>query len=73
MADFCKQCSLEIFGEDFKECALPEGSELRGTLPPEHGWAALCEGCGPTIVDDEGVCINPGCTRHGTEAAKDDC
>ena len=63
MADFCRQCSLEIFGKDTQELAgLGDGRELT----EGHGWRALCEGCGPAIVDDEGRCISPWCLeRHG--------
>lgn len=52
MADFCQECSIEIFGEDFRELAnLGNGKEL----PPGHGWRALCEGCGYMIlVDNDG-------------------
>ena len=64
MADFCKQCSEELFGEDF--------GDFRGIgdptieLKPDEGWEALCEGCGLTLVNHEGVCISPYCTkRHG--------
>jgi hypothetical protein len=63
MADFCHQCSIELFGEDFKQLAgLGDGSKLE----PDYGWPALCEGCGPTIVDDEGKCLYADCMRkHG--------
>lgn len=58
MADFCKQCSIENFGEDFGDLAgLGNGSPLK----PGEGWAVLCEGCGPTCVDDEGECIAKNC------------
>lgn len=30
MADFCKQCSILPYGEDFRELALPLESEARG-------------------------------------------
>ena len=58
MADFCKQCSLELFATDFHD--------LRGTgdgskLEDGYGWQVLCEGCGPTIVNDAGECIATNC------------
>lgn len=69
MADFCKQCSIEMFGED--------GEDLKGisdrTLTKEEkekglGWSAICEGCGFIIVNDEGECITENCLkRHGCE------
>ncbi|QDP61579.1 MAG: hypothetical protein Tp138OMZ00d2C19078261_40 [Prokaryotic dsDNA virus sp.] len=63
MADFCKQCSIEIFGEDCGDMkGLGDGSKLE----PGFGWACLCEGCGPTVVDDEGTCISMVCDKkHG--------
>ena len=62
MADFCKQCSLEIFLEDFGDLrGLGDGTPL----PPGHGWSALCENCGPIVVDDEGNCISDNCDTHG--------
>ena len=66
MADFCQQCSLEMFGMDVRELAElgPKGS----VLPPEHGWTALCEGCGPTLVDQDGKCIAAYCPEHGSKA-----
>ena len=63
MADFCKQCSLDNFGEDFEDLkGLGEGQNLK----PGHGWLVLCEGCGPAIVDAEGRCIAAHCDKkHG--------
>lgn len=55
MADFCKQCSIETFGSDFKDLA-------NITTPEEYkqGLAALvlCEGCGFIYVDPEGKRID---------------
>lgn len=60
MADFCKQCSEEIFGEDFEDLkGLGDGTPLE----PGMGWTALCEGCGPTVVDDNGICKSDGCLK----------
>lgn len=55
MADFCKQCSEEMFGEDF--------GDLRGLSGP-HDTHVICEGCGPTVVDAEGRCIGGACPKH---------
>lgn len=52
MADFCKECSIEIFREDFKDLAnisTPEDTE-KGLYA--H---ALCEGCGFILVDHTGT------------------
>lgn len=63
MADFCTQCSIEVYGEDF--------GDFRGLTSPE-AWAegkadvVLCEGCGPTQVDPSGKCVHPNCfCKHG--------
>jgi len=63
MGDLCKQCSVDIFGEDFGDM---KGIGGGGTLEEGEGWRALCEGCGPTVVDDEGRCVCPTCLKkHG--------
>lgn len=54
MADFCRQCSLDIFGEDFGDLAGLAG--LGPTHFPGWGYAALCEGCGLILVNDYGEC-----------------
>jgi hypothetical protein len=67
MADFCKQCSIEIFGKDYKELAgLGDGTPLL----EGQGWSALCEDCGFIVVNDEGECITPICSKqHGKIAS----
>jgi hypothetical protein len=43
MSDFCKQCSIKIFKEDFKDLAgLGQRAEV------------LCEECGPIFVNMDG-------------------
>lgn len=59
MADLCMQCSIEIWGEDSGDFA----KYLGPSHPPIF---VICEGCGPTIVDAEGRCIDPQCPTHGT-------
>ena len=57
MADFCHECSIETFGEDFGDL---KGIGKPGvTLEPGYGWQAICEGCGPILVDNEGKKIQP--------------
>lgn len=70
MADFCLQCSLEVWGEDSKD--------LAGITTPDD-WAqgkaavVVCEGCGPIQVDPEGRCINVDCAeKHGVSYARED-
>ena len=62
MADFCKQCSIEIFGEDSKDLA----NLRKETLLEGYGLLVLCEGCGFTMVDNDGKCILVKCPKHGT-------
>jgi hypothetical protein len=64
MADFCKQCSLHTFGEDYGDLA-----ELTTPDMSVEGLYALvmCEGCGPIQVDHTGACISDDCLkRHGS-------
>lgn len=64
MADFCQQCSIEIFGEDHRELA---GLGKGVMLDTGEGWAVLCEDCGGTVVDEDGKCIAEWCGKHGRE------
>lgn len=61
MADYCQQCSLDLFGKDLKELAalLPREDFL-----PDNGAEVLCEGCGWTLVDFDGKCVDPKCKVH---------
>jgi uncharacterized cysteine cluster protein YcgN (CxxCxxCC family) len=59
MADFCKQCSELMFGEDFGDLATPEMSDGKFL-------DVLCEGCGATCVDRDGKCL-----LHTEEQHKD--
>jgi hypothetical protein len=61
MADFCKQCSIDLFGEDFKDFVYKRDTDL----PAGMGWGVICEGCGMTVVNDDGECINKDCPVHG--------
>ena len=62
MADFCKQCSIAVFGEDFGDMAnLGEPVFGDDTI-----FVVLCEHCGPTHVKIDGTCVNPNCyEKHG--------
>ena len=51
MADFCKKCSIEVWGED--------GGDLAGLTTPDQQAAglyceALCETCGFILVNPDG-------------------
>ena len=54
MADFCKQCSEEIFGKDFRELA---GITTEEDVAKIMYCVVICEGCGVTQVDPEGQCV----------------
>lgn len=58
MADFCKQCSIDQFGEDFGDVAglCEEGEMVR----------ILCEGCaeGFVWVDHTGLRVDPEKWTH---------
>lgn len=66
MADFCKQCSLAHFGEDFGEL-----DNLLSKEEAEQGLCvnALCEGCGATQVDIDGNCLEFDCLEAGHSEA----
>lgn len=58
MADLCKQCSIELLGEDFGDLRNHNSRKLTSEEIAEgQGWYALCEGCGHTLVNDEGECL----------------
>jgi len=72
MADFCKQCSMEIFGEDFGDMAnlgKLESGDLE-KLKRGEGWSVLCEDCGSIVVNEEGECIAEWCKKHGASTVK---
>jgi hypothetical protein len=59
VAEFCQQCSTEIFGEDSGDFSHPDAPPLG----PNEGWVHLCEGCGPIYTDNDGKCICD-CDKH---------
>lgn len=63
MADYCKQCSIKWFGEDFHDLAGMSTAE-----DTRKGMYAvvICEGCGYVLVDHEGTCVSTNCPEgHG--------
>jgi hypothetical protein len=65
MAEFCRQCYRETFAQDESDFDH-FGKDSPLPLEPGYGYPALCEGCGPTLVDDSGNCIADDCLRkHG--------
>lgn len=51
MSDYCKQCSIKYFGEDFEE--------HKGHCEEGRMFPVLCEGCGPIYVNHLGECVSP--------------
>lgn len=68
MADFCKQCSIEVFGADYGDY---KGLQTEGQTKDGYRMSALCEDCGPTFVDHTGKCCGP-CAKpaHDEEASR---
>ena len=68
VADFCLQCNRD-FGLDYSD--FSHLSQDRLPLEPGYGYPALCEGCGPTLVNDAGECISSDCLRrHGLRGSE---
>ena len=51
MADFCKECSIEMFGIDTKDLV---GLVTKQEVIQGEYATALCEHCGFILVDHEG-------------------
>lgn len=60
MADFCKQCSILMFGEDFGDLA----SEAEHWPEGAAAITVLCEGCGAISVDRSGKCLDHTDAEH---------
>ena len=54
MADFCYQDTREVFGDEYG-CR----NDMAGICGPSQMVTVLCEHCGLTRVDEDGVCIGP--------------
>lgn len=65
MADFCRDCSIDTFGDDYRDLAFHDWQPPK-VLEPGEGYPCTCEGCGVTRVDGDGVCLG-GClvAAHG--------
>jgi hypothetical protein len=67
MADFCQQCSINLFGEDFGDF---NGITKHKDFEKGLSCVVLCEGCGVIQVDPEGRCISKDCLkRHGGDGS----
>jgi len=62
MADFCKQCSTELFGKDFEDF---KGITAKEDWAEGKAAVVLCEGCGSIQVDTDGACISKDCIEKG--------
>ena len=62
MADFCRQCSIDMFGKDFNDLA---GITTKDEWLAEKAAVVLCEGCGVIQVDPEGRCVSSDCDKKG--------
>jgi len=54
MAEFCRQCSIRNFQEDYKDFA-----GIAQNVGAAHVHV-LCEGCGPCLVNNDGACVSHG-------------
>lgn len=67
MADFCRQCALEVFGPMRGPDYAGDMVGLSSAHDTECGLFAvvLCEGCGPTQVNHVGECVVHDCVEKG--------
>lgn len=87
MADFCKQCSLVLFGADHRDLAETGCTAVlnaAGGYDMRPDWkdgepgryigsfsSVLCEGCGPIQVDADGNCVSGDCDGEHRKAIMD--
>ena len=64
MADFCYQCTEKRLGVD------PKLNDLKDLCKEGEYASALCEGCGPIVVDHLGIAM-PKEVLEGIEDPKD--
>lgn len=55
MANFCRQCSLDMFDKDYKELANITTKEF---WKQRKACVAICEHCGPIQIDPDGNCVS---------------
>lgn len=67
MSDFYKQCSIDIFGEDYHDMAgITHVEEER---EGKYRWV-LCEDCGSIQVNSLGECVSTCSKDHREESLK---
>jgi len=66
MANFCKQCSLYMFGPGYND--FENIGKGKPPLKKGYGYPVLCEDCGPILVNADGECITKDCLKnHGDQ------
>jgi hypothetical protein len=67
MADFCKQCTIYLFGKEFT-------NKLLFDIEDDEYVKILCEGCGRTVrVMNDGFRIECNTCIYGSEGTCDNC
>lgn len=61
MADFCRQCSISLFGKDYGDL---KGLTTEQDTSNDLFACVICEGCGPIQVDHEGNCVSWNCLEN---------
>ena len=64
MAEFCKQCSEELFDKDYGNFA---GQSTAADTKNGLFSGQLCESCGLVLVDHTGKCVDIRCPKHGSK------
>lgn len=65
MADFCAQCSVDIWGKDYGDM---KGITTERQTKDNLFAVVLCEDCGPCQVDHLGNCVSFDCVKkHGAK------
>jgi hypothetical protein len=59
VSDFCQECSIKLFGEDFGELSHHTDSPID----------VLCEGCGPILVNQQGYKVGESDQRKFFEVS----
>lgn len=54
MADFCKQCTADVFGVEYAD-----NNDMAGLCRDDEVAGVLCEHCGNTWVTSDGTCVGP--------------
>lgn len=62
MAEFCKACSIEVFGANMGDL---KGITKQSVWERGRARVVLCESCGPITVDPEGNCVSEDCLKAG--------